>query len=152
MAIKENLQVAAIKQAYAYLDKDPDTNLPKLMELADKMDTANAFAAQRDAIRRAISNPGNNWYRLVRRLWDDVDDNVRKKLFENFVINANFLWAPRRRAAMEQHNCNVPWAILMDPTSACNLHCTGCWAAEYGNKLNMGLDTLDSIITQAKEL
>ena len=46
MAIKENLQVAAIKQAYAYLDKGPDTNLPKLMELADKMDTANAFAAQ----------------------------------------------------------------------------------------------------------
>lgn len=152
MAIKENLQVAAIKQAYAYLDKDPDTNLPKLMELADKMDTANAFAAQRDAIRRAISNPGNNWYRLVRSLWDDVDDNVRKKLFENFAINANFLWAPRRRAAMEQHNCNVPWAILMDPTSACNLHCTGCWAAEYGNKLNMDLDTLDSIIVQAKEL
>lgn len=152
MAIKENLQVAAIKQAYAYLDKDPDTNLPKLMELADKMDTANAFAAQRDAIRRAISNPGNNWYRLVRSLWDDVDDNVRKKLFENFVINANFLWAPHRRAAMEQHNCNVPWAILMDPTSACNLHCTGCWAAEYGNKLNMDLDTLDSIIVQAKEL
>ena len=36
MAIKENLQVAAIKQAYAYLDKDPDTNLPKLMELAEK--------------------------------------------------------------------------------------------------------------------
>ena len=152
MAIKENLQVAAIKQAYAYLDKDPDTNLPKLMELADKMDTANAFAAQRDAIRRAISNPGNNWYRLVRSLWDDVDDNVRKKLFENFAINANFLWAPRRRVAMEQHNCNVPWAILMDPTSACNLHCTGCWAAEYGNKLNMDLDTLDSIIVQAKEL
>ena len=152
MAIKENLQVAAIKQAYAYLDKDPDTNLPKLMELADKMDTANAFAAQRDAIRRAISNPGNNWYRLVRSLWDDVDDNVRKKLFENFAINANFLWAPRRRVAMEQHNCNVPWAILLDPTSACNLHCTGCWAAEYGNKLNMDLDTLDSIIVQAKEL
>ena len=115
MAIKENLQVAAIKQAYAYLDKDPDTNLPKLMELADKMDTANAFAAQRDAIRRAISNPGNNWYRLVRSLWDDVDDNVRKKLFENFAINANFLWAPRRRVAMEQHNCNVPWAILIGP-------------------------------------
>ena len=152
MAIKENLQVAAIKQAYAYLDKDPNTNLPKLMELADKMDTANAFAAQRDAIRRAISNPGNNWYRLVRSLWDDVDDNVRKKLFENFVINANFLWAPRRRAAMEQHNCNVPWAILLDPTSACNLHCKGCWAAEYGNKLNLSFDEIDSIIQQGKEM
>ena len=40
----------------------------------------------------------------------------------------------------------------MDPTSACNLHCTGCWAAEYGNKLNLSFDELDSIVTQGKEL
>lgn len=152
MAIKENLQIAAIKQAYAYLDKDPDANLPKLMELADKLDAANAYQVQRDAVRAALTDPSNNWYRLVRSLWDDVDANVRKKLFENFVINANFLWAPRREAAMEKYGCNIPWAILMDPTSACNLRCTGCWAAEYGDRLNMDLETLDSIIFQAKEL
>lgn len=152
MAIKESIQIAAIKQAYAYLDKDPDANLPRLMDLADKMDTANAYAKQREAIRAAISDPGNNWYKLVRSLWDDVDDTVRKKLFENFVINANFLWAPRREAAKQQYNCNIPWAILMDPTSACNLHCTGCWAAEYGNKLNLTLDEMDSVVRQAKEL
>lgn len=35
------------------------------------------------------------------------------------------------------------WAILLDPTSACNLHCTGCWAAEYGNRLNLSLETFD---------
>ena len=40
----------------------------------------------------------------------------------------------------------------MDPTSACNLHCTGCWAAEYGNKLNMSFETMDNIIRQGKEL
>ena len=152
MNMKENLQVAAIKKAYEYLDRDPDTNLPKLMDLADKLDAANAYAPHRAAIRKAISDPENNWYRLVRSLWDDIDDSVRKKLFENFVINANFLWAPRRAAAIEKYQCNIPWAILMDPTSACNLHCTGCWAAEYGHDLNMSLETLDSIITQAKEL
>ena len=152
MAIKETLQVMAIKQAYAYLDKDPDANLPRLMELADKLDAANAYQVQRDAVRAALADPENNWYRLVRSLWDDVDASVRKKLFENFVINANFLWAPRREAAMKKYGCNIPWAILMDPTSACNLHCTGCWAAEYGNKLNMSFETLDSIIFQAKEL
>lgn len=32
---------------------------------------------------------------------------------------------------------NIPWLILMDSTSACNLHCAGCWAAEYGNRLNL---------------
>ena len=41
---------------------------------------------------------------------------------------------------------------MLDPTSACNLHCTGCWAAEYGNKLNLTFDEIDSIITQGKEL
>ena len=117
MAIKETIQIAAIKQAYAYLDKNPDANLPKLMDLADKMDTANAYAPQREAIRAAISDPDNNWYKLVRSLWDDVDDNVRKKLFENFVINANFLWAPRREAARQQYNCNIPRAIQMAPTT-----------------------------------
>ena len=150
--MKENLQIAAIKGAYAYLDKDPDANIPKLMDLADKLDTSNAFASQRSQIRAALSDPGNNWYRLVRSLWDDVDSHVRKTLCENFIINANFLWAPRREAAMKKYNCNIPWAILMDPTSACNLHCTGCWAAEYGNKLNLSLEELDSIIRQAKEL
>jgi len=40
----------------------------------------------------------------------------------------------------------------MDPTSACNLHCTGCWAAEYGNKLNLSFDELDNIIKQGKKL
>ena len=47
---------------------------------------------------------------------------------------------------------NIPWAILLDPTSACNLHCTGCWAAEYGNKLNLTFDEIDSIIMQGKEM
>lgn len=51
-----------------------------------------------------------------------------------------------------KYNCNIPWAILLDPTSACNLHCTGCWAAEYGNKLNLSLNEIDSIIQQGKEL
>ena len=32
------------------------------------------------------------------------------------------------------------------------MHCTGCWAAEYGNRLNLTLEELDSIVTQGKEL
>lgn len=32
------------------------------------------------------------------------------------------------------------------------MHCTGCWAAEYGHQLNLSLDDLDSIITQGKKL
>ena len=34
----------------------------------------------------------------------------------------------------------------------CNLHCTGCWAAEYGHTMSFNHDELDSIIRKEKEL
>jgi MoaA/NifB/PqqE/SkfB family radical SAM enzyme len=40
----------------------------------------------------------------------------------------------------------------MDPTSACNLSCIGCWAAQYGGKHNLSYETLDSICRQGKEM
>ena len=57
-----------------------------------------------------------------------------------------------REMRKKYDDCNIPWLILMDRTSACNLHCTGCWAAEYGNRLNLTYNDLDSVITQEKSL
>ena len=54
--------------------------------------------------------------------------------------------------AIEENGCNVPWAILMDPTAACNLKCKGCWAAEYGKNSQLSYDDLARIIREAKEL
>ena len=59
---------------------------------------------------------------------------------------------PKEEELRRKYDCNIPWAILLDPTSACNLHCTGCWAAEYGNRLNLSYDEIDDIIRQGKEL
>ena len=58
----------------------------------------------------------------------------------------------KRQEYRNRYGCNIPWAILLDPTSACNLHCTGCWAAEYGNRLNLTLEEIDDIIRQGKEM
>ena len=142
MTLMERAKKYGLDKAYDYLDKDPDTNIPKLMELVDKV-AGDEFAGQRKAFREAIESK-NNWYQLIRSLWTDIDDGVRRTFFENFIINASIIGYPRQVKTAEEHGCNVPWAILMDPTSACNLHCTGCWAAEYGDKLNMSPETLDS--------
>lgn len=40
----------------------------------------------------------------------------------------------------------------MDPTTACNLRCIGCWAADYGKALSMSYEELSDIIRQGKEL
>ena len=112
----------------------------------------NSFPDQRAAFRKVIESPDNNWYRLIRSMWTDIDGEVRKTFFENFMLNGNLIGWAVQEGARERYGCNIPWAILLDPTSACNLHCTGCWAAEYGNKLNLSFDEIDSIITQGKKL
>ena len=144
------LQEFAIKQALNYLEKDPEKNAPKLMDMIDKVCPEDWFAEPRTAVRNVLKEK-NNWYDLLLRIYD-LDPEVRKTFFENFIINGALKGTVRQREMAEKHNCNIPWAILMDPTSACNLRCTGCWAAEYGHQLNLDFDTLDSIVTQGKEL
>ncbi len=143
-----------MKTAFSYIGKDPDKNLPKLMKWVDRFagDGPDSFEAQRDAFRKVIDDPDNNMHKLIWSLWDDIDEDVLKTIFENLIINTNLIGWPREEELKKKYNCNIPWAILLDPTSACNLHCVGCWAAEYGNKLNLSFDEIDSIITQGKEL
>jgi len=148
----ESLQAFGLKKALGYLEDDPDTNIPKLLDWVDRLDIHDTMASQRRVIRSVIENHDNNWYQLMTSLWPDIDPDVRKTVFENFIVHSAVIGYHRQNKNKEKYGCNIPWAILMDPTSACNLHCTGCWAAEYGNKMNMDYETLDSIIRQGKEL
>ena len=61
----------------------PDANIPKLMDWVDKFagDGPSSFPDQRAAFRRVIENPDNNWYRLIKSMWTDIDDGVRPGLF-----------------------------------------------------------------------
>jgi MoaA/NifB/PqqE/SkfB family radical SAM enzyme len=58
----------------------------------------------------------------------------------------------KRLKNREKLGIPIPWAVLMDPTSACNLKCTGCWAADYGKTSSLDFKTLDRIISESKEL
>lgn len=151
MYLPHKLQKLGVEQAVEYLAKDPEENLPKLMDWADKF-AGDSFSRQRDMIRDAVNDPDNVYHQLLLRILRNVDTNVVKTAFVNFVLNANLVGWPKQDAVRQKYGCNVPWAILLDPTSACNLHCTGCWAAEYGNKLNLSFDEIDDIIRQGKEL
>lgn len=88
----------------------------------------------------------------MRSLFSDIDTSVRQKLFENLVIASGILGNLRRKEVKRREGCNVPWAILLDPTSECNLRCVGCWAAQYGHGHSLDFDVMDRIITQGKEL
>lgn len=143
---------SGLMKAFGYIGKDPVKNLPKLMEWVDKFAGKDYFKPQRDVMRAVINDPDNNMHRLLCSIYTDIDSEVLKTTFRNFVLNSVLIGWSREEELRAEYGCNIPWAILLDPTSACNLHCTGCWAAEYGNRLNLSFDEIDSIITQGKQL
>ena len=149
---KENMQAFAIKQVLNYLDEDPDKSLPKILEWAEKFDKDGRNAHLIKPFHAILDDPDNNWHILIKSLWTDIDPEVRKVFFENFILNTTLIGSHQQDKWIKTHNCNIPWAILMDPTSACNLKCTGCWAADYGRKLNLEYEVLDDIICQGTEM
>lgn len=154
MSLTNQLKKVSLRTAFSYLEKNPEENALKLMGWVDKLagDGPESFPVQRAAVRRVLEDPDNNMNQLIMRVMRQTDPEVLKATFENFFVNANIIGWPRQEQCRQEYGCNIPWAILLDPTSACNLHCTGCWAAEYGNRLNLTLEEIDSIITQGKQL
>ena len=151
MNLSTTMKKLGIEQIMKYLYKDPEVYLPKLMDWADDF-SGGDFASQRRAIRDAIENPDNPYYTFIRHMIRDVDQEVLTTVAVNFFINANLTGWHLQEIYRKKYNCNIPWAILLDPTSACNLHCTGCWAAEYGNRLNLTFEEIDDIIRQGKNM
>lgn len=146
------LQRAMVELLLRYLVNNPIAKLPKMIKLAEKMDRGKLHTSQIQAIRTALSDETGNWHCLVKDLFAQVDLRVLQRVMESFVVNANLVGAVRASAIAQQYDCNVPWAILMDPTSACNLSCMGCWAAQYGDGHNLSYEVLDSICRQGKAL
>lgn len=140
----------SLSKAMQYMDKDPESNISKIMNLVDRVAPEGWYEEQRRAVRNAIADK-NNWYQLIMKVWE-LDPEVRNTFFRNFIVNASLSGSILQEETKEREGCNVPWAILLDPTSACNLHCTGCWAAEYGNRLNLTFEEMDSIISQGKAM
>ena len=125
MSVKTALQAAGLKKVYDYVDKDPRRRLPQVVSLIEKFVPAgSSIDSTVQGIKAGLADPDNNWSRYAMSIWEDIDDGVRRALFENFVINGTFLETDINEALQEKYDCNIPWTMLIDPTSACNLHCT----------------------------
>ena len=154
--IKENLQRAGVgfllDRLLRYVDKNPRKNILKLIDLAEKY-AGNTFPKKTFVnFRNAINDDDNVWFTYAKNLLSDIDRDYLKKMFLSFVLGAGLYGTKAVRANREKYKCNIPWLMLIDPTSACNMNCKGCWAAEYGHKLNLTYDELDGVVNQGVEL
>lgn len=135
-----------------YIDKDPAANIIKLVNIAEKISGKTFPKKVFDSFRAALNDEDNVWFDYAMKFVNDVDRENLKKMFLSFALGAGYHGTRAVRENREKHNCNIPFIILLDPTSACNLKCKGCWSAEYGHKFNLSYDELDSIVTQGVAL
>ena len=68
----------AFAQALRYLEKDPETNIPKVMDLVDKFSPEGWYDGQRRAFRNSIAKK-DNWYELIMKVYQ-LDPGVRISL------------------------------------------------------------------------
>lgn len=142
----------AIELAINHANKERQKAMLQFIDLSEKA-LGNVWKPETyENLRHIFKDENSKWMQFTNRLFDNVDPKVIKKLALNLGYEAGFNGYKTAQKNSEKYGCSIPWIVLIDPTSACNLHCTGCWAAEYGNKLNLSFEDMDSLITQAEEL
>ena len=134
------------------VDKNREEGVCKLIDFMQKYMSEEKLDVNYDKAREMVCNKDGAFNKYINRVLDEVDPHVLKTMALNLGFEAFMYGTKTIRKNREKYDCNVPWLILMDPTSACNLHCTGCWAAEYGNRLNLTFDEMDKVVQQGKEL
>lgn len=149
--VKEELTDLGIKSVLKMLHSNPEKAIPRLLKIIN-MVGKKLFPSQLKIINEYMSGPDKNVYQLVMRALNQINPDVLDNVLMNFYFNVNVKGWAKQNELRAKYQCNIPWAILLDPTSACNLHCKGCWAADYGNRLNLSYEDIDSIIEQGKEL
>ncbi|MDY3900717.1 MAG: radical SAM protein, partial [Atopobiaceae bacterium] len=130
--------------------EDRAEKVDKVVDMAGKLlkDTAPGVVR---GLKTALY-PGGKWEDFLFDVIDNTDPHVFKTAIMNGGYEAAFRGLRTCTENAAKNGCNVPWIILFDPTSACNKHCVGCWAADYGNRLNLTYDECDKLITEASAL
>ncbi len=135
-----------------YIDKKPKENLIRLLDVTEKL-LAGTFPKKNFvAARKAIEDGENVYYQLAMSVLNDLDRGMVKKMMLAIGLGAGIKGTKAVRENREKYKCNIPFQILLDPTSACNCKCKGCWAAEYGHQNNLTYEEMSSIVSQGREL
>lgn len=150
MSIPARLKAFGMARALDYLERDPDANLPRLMEWVDRYAGERLPLPYRDLFHQVMTDPDNNWHRLIRSMYTDIDNRVLKKIFENFVIHGEVLDWPTKKEQGLLNQDQSPWSVIISPSFPCNMDCTGCGASIFGVRPSMEFDSLDQELEARK--
>ncbi|MFO8060259.1 MAG: radical SAM protein [Bacillota bacterium] len=146
--IKQRLTELGLRQVVRMVARDPDCNIPALIGIARQFAGEGAYRVALDRLQSRLDTDP----RAMRKARMVVKNpRLLEKFMVNWVLNSMFVNAPVRRRHIEAGR-RCPTVVLVDPTSACNLQCTGCWVGEYAKSDRIEPGRLDRLFEEMKEM
>ncbi|SDM27921.1 radical SAM protein [Halarsenatibacter silvermanii] len=139
-----------VQKGLEYGFEDPENNLPRMVNWAKKIARDDMYIEALEKFEELLEEKPVI-FEYARR-FENFDQTFRENFLDLFIVQETLLGTSYREEKGKEIGANIPYTILLDPTSACNLNCEGCWAGKYDNSQSLEFDTIDRIITEAKEL
>ena len=124
----------------------------KLLDMAAPFYGKEKYADVIARIKASVSDPDSRWMKFINSSLDELDPHVAHQVLMNIGYETFLRGTKTVRKNREKYKTNIPYIILFDPTSACNMHCEGCWSGTYGHKDNLSYDDMNKIVTEGKAL
>jgi len=102
-------------------------------------------------IRRYFQE-GHPCVELVRRLLRELNPSCKKKLVQNFFVNAIFKGVAKSKEFADKYGFTPPWFLVLSPTMRCNLNCLGCSTRIYRKDEDMSVKLINRILQEARDM
>lgn len=145
------LSQKAIEKAASMLKKGDEKNLTTLFRgiagIAPARYHRETFKQLADMIEKNDPFVG-----FVKRIALELNPHCLSKFIHNLVVNFMVLGRGIRDQKEKEYNVHLPNFMVISPTMKCNLHCKGCYAAEYDTSRELTFYELDNLLKDAKDL
>ena len=150
MAIKEFVAKQTIMQILPVVGNMSNKNLGRFLTLARKLAPTDFTKDFMDVLIQ-LREEQHPVIELIRRAFNQTNPNIRERLINSLLIKHHWYGSVRRNE-MRSQGMHVPGVVLISPTMRCNLHCTGCYAANYSIKDDLELDIIDRVLDEMEDL
>lgn len=147
--IKTFFQKLAIKAILKRLPNTSDKNIVKILKICKRLTSKNYKKVVKFVIKKIEQN--HPTLDLFKYILSNLNPNCRDKLAMNLFMNSLLIGAKIRERYQKIYRYPPPYLIVISPTMKCNLKCIGCYAGMYQQKEGLDFETVDRILTEAKE-
>ncbi len=105
--------------------------------------------SEADLERRVDAARG--FFEMAKRKFPTLSKATQQKLAFNLFFNAIHVGDEKRAAYFAKHGEYPPFFLLVSPSMACDLRCTGCYAWKYPKDQSLSKEKVREILTEARD-